>query len=342
VKVLVDPYVIVIPPVHSTEHEVSSYVEGMEIWIDVASMPSVNVFYSSDYLSKLMETDQFPFVHKLYKLFSNAGITQYDAHTVARLFMSLFDSWKDIEDNLYVERITCQVKVKPRAFIERMISDVCVPFLHCLCRIVLQQRSGDSALDHLCVGSRSAPDKNATKLTVEAVVTNIEIREASRASQFAHEHWPAKIGSELMVLLDREHVLTFIDWAAIWASPKLAVEKAYYSVLSPSDRSRFILTDFRVGERFLDTIVNLGLHTQIGRIRSIYETCALVICGYVPRVPGINPRPLRRSIRETDGAKGMRADISQEHAGYRLHFWRQLDGLVELSCVNVHNDVTIY
>jgi hypothetical protein len=38
----------------------------------------------------------------------------------------------------------------------------------------------------------------------------------------------------------------------------------------------------------------------------------------------------------------MRADISQKGAGFRLHYWRCPDRTIEVSCVNVHNDSTIY
>lgn len=40
--------------------------------------------------------------------------------------------------------------------------------------------------------------------------------------------------------------------------------------------------------------------------------------------------------------KARGGDISQEHAGYRLHYWRCTAGIIELSCVNVHNDFSIY
>lgn len=341
-KILIDPYVIAIPPLHSPTHRVLSYVEGIEVWTGATSVPSVKVLYSPECISSLMESDQFPIVHKLAELFATAGITQYDAQTVSRLSMSLFDSWKDIEDILRISAITCQLTVTPTSFVDRMPCGVSRSFLHCLGRVVVQQSAGDMMLAELSIGSSADTDKTENKLVIQGIITHVEIGRSICTNDLVLGHLPIKVKLELPILLEREHILRSIDWAVIWRYPRWAIEKAYYSALPLSDRATYALGNFDVRSRFLNTITDLGLHTQSGRIRSIYETCALVICGYASKVRGINPRPLRRGSRDTDGAKGMRADISQERAGYRLHYWKRRDGTIELSCVNVHNDATIY
>jgi hypothetical protein len=136
--------------------------------------------------------------------------------------------------------------------------------------------------------------------------------------------------------------LKYIGWEILWEHPNLAILKAYYSAISFDDRGTYQLGSHRFGSRFLDTIRGLGLHSQAGRIKSIYETCALVVCSRAPELAGINPHRLRGNTRASDGAKGWRADISQKGPGYRLHYWQCRDGSIELSCVNVHRDMAIY
>jgi len=340
-KILIDPYVIVVPSTFSPPQRVSSYVEGMETWIGAASIPSVNILYSSHCFGSLMENGRFPFANKLAHLFSTTGIVQYDAQTVSKLFMRLFNSWKNIEDLLRIASIAGKLDVTPASFVDRISNDTSRQFVDCLGKVALEQEAPTTEFAEFTIGSTdSDADGTVTKLAVNGVITQLEVQHGVRADKIV-SNLPATVNCEFSVLLSREQVLRFIDWTIIWKFPAWAIEKAYYSAVPSSDRATHVLSSFDVGNRFIDTIIGLSLHTQAGRLRSIYETCALVICGYASQLRGINSRSLRGSVRG-DGAKGMRADISQEQAGYRLHYWKRRNGTVELSCVNVHNDVTIY
>jgi hypothetical protein len=146
---------------------------------------------------------------------------------------------------------------------------------------------------------------------------------------------------EFNLLFEREDILDSLEWVELWSHANIAIEKGYYSSISATERKSFRLSPYKTGPKFIESIKNNGLHAVSGRVKSIYETCALVICGRAKELAGINPRPLRGAGR-ADGAKPMRADISQEGTGFRLHYWHCSDGTVELSCVNVHNDYKIY
>ena len=151
---------------------------------------------------------------------------------------------------------------------------------------------------------------------------------------------PFPIDESLSFLFSRVNLLDSLDWVAVWEYPEIAIEKAYYATIMPSERETFRLVKYRVGPDFIGTISGHGFQNQSGRLRSIYETCALVICGRAKHMSGINTRPLRGASR-LDGSEGKRADISKEGPGYRLHYWQCPDGSIELSCINVHNDLTI-
>lgn len=289
-----------------------------------------------------MESGQFPFANKLAHLFSTTGIVQYDAQTVSRLFMSLFDSWENIEDLLRIASIASELDVTPASFVDRISNDASRQFVDCLGKVALEQEAPTTEFAEFTIGSTdSDADGTVTKLAVNGVITQLKVQHGVCADKIVANGLPATMNCEFSVLLSREQVLRSIDWTIIWEFPAWAIEKAYYSAVSSSDRATHVLSSFDVGNRFVDTIIGLSLHTQAGRLKSIYETCALVICGYASQLQGINPRSLRGSVRD-DGAKRMRADISQRRAGYRLLYWKCPNGTVELSCVNVHNDMTIY
>lgn len=150
-----------------------------------------------------------------------------------------------------------------------------------------------------------------------------------------------EVNVDMSLLFVREDILNSLGWELLWPHASIAVQKGYFSSLNASERGRFQLSHYVIGPRFIESMRNNGLHAVSGRIKSVYETCALVICGRAKDLTGVHPRPLRGAGR-ADRAKPMRADISQEGAGFRLHYWYCSDGTVELSCVNVHNDYNIY
>lgn len=337
-NVLIDPYVIAIPPSHSSEDRILSYVEGIETWL-VTPYPFVKMLCPLKCVACLIEANQFPFRHNVGKLLSAARSTEYDAEDISRLSATLLTSWEAVEDVLRIDAIFDQLTVMPTFFGDRLPQAASELFLDCLGKVVLQKNAGDRVLAELYIGSTPDDAGNiATKLIIRATVTDIEVD----TNDLEFGSTPMQVNSELPVLLGHEDILNSIDWTVIWEYPRLAIEKAYYSVIPFNERAVYGLGNYVVGSRFLDTIVAQNLHSQAGRVKSIYETCALVSCRRATQLQGINPRPLRGNARATDGARPMRADISQRHAGYRLLYWQCRDESIELSCIGVHNDVTIY
>jgi hypothetical protein len=338
-KILVDPYVVALPSLESPRDRFLSYLEGLETWLGRTNLPPVTkILYSDDCLAHLMETDSFPFSHSLSHRLSAKGITEYDPQAISRVATSLFNSCERVEDYVWVLSITAKLAVWPGYFINRLPQRISELFHDCLAKLALQGSLDDPTLSELHVGSTDEVTLNTDEIAIHGAVTSAQISRTDAALG----PMPIQLDIKFPLLFGLEDLLAAVGWEMLWTYPAWAIRKAYYSSTSLHDRSIYTLGDFRTGSRFLGTIHDLGLHTQPGRIASIYQTCALVVCGYAPRVAGINPRRLRGRVRNSDGAIGMRADISQEGAGYRLQYWRCQDGTIELSCVNVHNDGTIY
>lgn len=335
-KVLVDPYVVAVPPLNSTTDRIVSYINGIETWIDAAAHPFLGVLYDSECVNYLLDSDTFPFPQRLKQLFSSAGITGYDANTVFASATNIFRSWVDIRSIFRIATFTGHITVSPVAFVTRISKDLSDVFVDCLGKLIVQKDAGDPEFDNIHIGS--ADCVSSSKMEIQGTITDILVDN----NEITFPTVPIQIFSNLNVLLDFEDILRSAQWDIVCQYPTLAVEKAYYSVVQRDSRDIYRLGNYKVGANFLRTLTSLGFPTQRGRIRSTYETCALVICGRASELTGINPRRLKGRGRTTDGAKGMRADISQYKAGYRLHYWKCPDGSIELSCVNVHNDVTIY
>lgn len=338
-KILLDPYIVTLPSLGSSRDRFLSYLKGVETWLCRTNPPPLTeILYSADCVAGLMETDAFPFSHNLSRLVSAKGIIEYDPQAISRMATSLLNSCEPIESYVWVLSITAELAVLPSYLIDRLPKRISDSFRDCLAKLALQTSSDDPMLSELRIGSTAQVTPNAGEIAIHGTVANAQV---SR-TDIALDPMPIQLDTEFPLLFDLEDVLDVTGWEVLWAHPDWAIRKAYYSVTSSGDRDIYRLGDFKTGSRFLDTIRDLGLHTQPGRIGSIYRTCALVISGYAPRVAGINPRRLRCCVRDSDGAIGLRADISQEGSGYRLHYWRCQEGTIELSCVNVHNDVTIY
>lgn len=337
-KVLVDPHVVAVPPTYSPKHKVTSYLDSMQTWLDAASYPFVRVFHSSNCTNQLIEIDRFPFPQQLRTLLSTSGVTGYDANTVFAFTQRLFGVWEDIEDIIPVRTITGKLDVTPTFLLDRLPGYLSEAFLGCLGRLVLQRSLGDLALSDVYIGSTDHNGHGRGDLSIIVTISNVKVDLdysvlSSKSTQ---------IDGKLTILLTLEDILKSVEWDTIWQYPSWAIRKAYYSTLQGSDRQTYPLGSHTFGHKFITTIASLGLGTKSGRMKSIYETCALIACNFAPQMAGINPRRLQHSIRVGDGAKGMRANISMERAGYRIHYWKCPDGYVEFSCVNIHNDKAIY
>ena len=337
-KVLVDPYVIAIPPIYSTKDKVLSYLNGIQSWLDTASYPFIMIFQSSDCTNYLIQTDKFPFRNNLNKLFISAGITEYDANTVFAFASRIFHSWKCIEDGLRVVRIHGKWTEIPSLLFDRLPQDLLQPFLLCLTKLWIQQSLSDNVQSDVYIGSVNHDCRIERNITISVNITNIE---ADNGDLLLVHELTQKV-LNYSILFDEEDLLKSIEWDAVWQYPIWAIKKGYYTNIQPSERNTYILGAHKFGDYFLTTITDLGLQTQSGRIRSIYETCALIACGFASPVKGINPRRLQGCTRTADGAQGMRANISKAKAGYRLHYWQCPDGMIEFSRLNVHKNLSIY
>lgn len=338
-KILVDPYLVAIPSLGSSREELLSYLEGVETWLGRAALPPLTeILYSADCMACLMQADSFPFSHSLSRLLLARGIVEYDPQAVSRLATGLFNSCEQIENYVWVLSMTAELAVSPEYLVDRLPGATSQSFRDCLTKLALQSSSGDPLSSELHVGSTAQVTPNVGEAVVHGTVTDAKVSGPNTALG----RMPIQLDTKFRLLFGPEDILGKMRWEALWAYPDWAIRKAYYSATSSSDRDTYRLGGFKTGTHFLDTIHQLGLHTQPGRIESVYQTCALVISGYATRVAGINPRRLRCTIRESDGAIGMRADISQRGPGYRLQYWRCRDGTTELSCVNLHKDATIY
>jgi hypothetical protein len=338
-KILVDPYVVALPSLESSRDRFLSYLEGVETWLGRTNLPPViEVLYPADCVARLMETNSFPFSHNLSRLMSAKGIIEFDPQAISRMATSLFNSCEQVEKYVWVLSLNAKLDILPSYLINRLPGQISELFCDCLAKLALQSSLDDAMLFEFRVGSTDEVAPSTSAITVHGTVASAQLRRTVTVVN----PMPIQLDTSFPLLFGLEDLLDATGWGILWLHPDWAIRKAYYSAISLSDRDIYKLGHFRTGSRFLKTIEDLDLHTQPGRIASIYQTCALIISGYAPRLAGINPRPLRRCVRDRDGALGMRADISQEGAGYRLQYWRCQDGTIELSCVNVHNNVTIY
>jgi hypothetical protein len=273
-KILIDPYVIALPLSSTTRSEVLSYLEGMETWLSKNIYPpSVRVFYTSECLAVLMETDRYPSWDQLKKTFSAANIVEYTPKDVAIRISSLFNSFEQIEDLLWILKVDGSLSVSPDYLVDRLPVDVARQLRSCLARLALQKDIGDSSLADLCVASVADRDTVATHVALRGSINHLE----HDGSILQLLSMPMQLDCLFLLIYGFEGLLGAIDWTTLWQYPDWAIRKAYYSALPRTERTDHKLIRCRFGDRFIDKLSSLGIHSQPARLKSVYETCALVL-----------------------------------------------------------------
>lgn len=120
------------------------------------------------------------------------------------------------------------------------------------------------------------------------------------------------------------------------------VRRAWVERTTPDDKDRFPLGDYVIGPDFLKTLETTdGIDPA-----KVVEVVGDVVSGRIEQMPARGAHQLREGdgaedqvVLRHDGAKCWRIYLEQKVSqARRLHYWRLLDGRVELSSVRLHDD----
>ncbi|WP_349826727.1 hypothetical protein [Brevibacterium litoralis] len=121
---------------------------------------------------------------------------------------------------------------------------------------------------------------------------------------------------------------------------------AWVETVQAAEKSRFPLPeDYRVGTDFVGSLEIL----DDGQFDKVMRTVVHVLTGRAKDIAGIELHRLRSGpggedapvVRSSDGARSWRAAVEQNtSAARRLHYWELDGGVIELSRVVLHDDMT--
>lgn len=339
IQAVIEPFVLAVPPNVSPSEGITRYIQSLLFWNSSISSPIIKVLYSLGCTNWLMQNNLFPFSHNIDSLLKIYGITEFSSQDISKIATNIFSKCTDIETLINIDTFQGNFDISPIYLIKRLPFNLAPIFRECIEKLAVQLLSTTPELSCICIGSTHDPGNGGqSTLVIDGRIESYTSYDTvSNAGEL-----PLDVHIELPMLFNEEDILNSTSWETIWEYPEYAIKKAYFSTIKEEERRENALGSFKVGDHFVGSIQSVGLHNDSGKIRTIYETCALIICGRAKDVRGINLHALKNIENPRPYAKGMRADISKHGPGYRLHYWEYDKSYIELSKIGFHKDFTIW
>lgn len=133
--------------------------------------------------------------------------------------------------------------------------------------------------------------------------------------------------------LFQPELFTDLDTAA-----RFAIQSSWVQWVPPTEKSTHPLADYSLGAEFAVSLDDLGVSLQSKALRAIVS----VLTGLAVEKRQVHPLRVNSAtpaVTRADGATCYRAYIEENvPSARRLHYWKLLDGTIELSRIVVHDD----
>ena len=345
-SVSIDADVVTVPFGNPTKDDAYRYVERLLDWSKLLDEPWIAICMSERSSEILTEDGLYPLRDHLRELFSEHGIVEYDANTVAVVIDRLlvrtpsFETYFRVCDVL-MEGCTVTPDILQLSSGRHLQSDLA----RCLILLAFLRAHCSDGVLNLALGLRASPSR---KVRVRALVHDIE-------HQRGDFGWPIPAPPEyfegtVLTCDDFGGVLDCIDEGAVLSSAidDAGIEIAIRIALFKSRVARVAEPDWddvngwcvgsQLGQRVRNCCLAAPGSFAASALRAFADTLEgqnLAAVHHLRTGPG-GGNPQRR--RALDGAKAWRRDIDYE---YHLHYWELAEGFIEFASVGPHNDFSI-
>ena len=341
---LLDPYLLWLPSQGCSRERLVSFADGITRWRSAAKDQGIRCLLSDAATLALSEEGCYPSRGRLRDDFGRYGVVEYDANTVFRALEGF------LRTQPYLERYT---RLSPEDIILGPNGPSVRPaWLQSRLPARLGEALGASLALIAVICKASAVDAPFVLATADAegdegraeVEFVLEMIQALGDHAVATVACPAHITESVPLARTLEEAIDALGLGALWAS---SVGTALHSACR-----RSVDADQRDAARLRSTLIHPDFRARVdrhrlssGQFETILRKIALLIGKQGPPHPSLQVKPLRASgvqpVRQADGAKAMRAHLTEVGPGYRLHYWQLPDTVIELATVNIHEDFEI-
>ncbi len=337
-NIFIDPIIVMTPPVEETQDGVRQWLTNLSTWLKEALTSPHTWLHSVKATHHLYALGRFPEYETLRIWQTRYGLDiniKQIARNVNSFFRNeAFDLERNLEQEGYlVEADHTSIQVNPQDFGARwplpLRDDVYLLLaFSCACK-------------HM--GSTLACALSIATLALAVEEKQIEVTARIAASEPAFE-WQAHalIIHTFPLLFTPADLLPTIDILALWQKGEPGVRYAV-DQFCKRDWPDFAPVEYRFGPRFFESIAAKGIDAQEALLMRLTHIMAAVIADQAKHVPGYKLHHVRKSrgsseqrVRESDGARCWRIDVTMHGAGWRLHYWQvplAAGFLVEFECI---------
>jgi len=172
----------------------------------------------------------------------------------------------------------------------------------------------------------------------------LEMVQALSGSHVASVACPVSIAESMPLVHTLEEAVDSMDLRVLWAgNVRAALHSACRRCVGVGDRDTVRLAVMRIHGDFQVLVERHRL--SAGEFETILRKIGLLIGKQGVPHPSLQVKALEydgvRRVRQGDSAEAMRAHLTEDGPGYRLHYWQLGDGVIELATVNTHEDYSI-
>lgn len=350
-EVLVDPILLCLPnPCYSAD-ELESFAKALLAWNRIVGRNNAHVLISESAQIALNKASEYPHMHRLGQLIDKYDFELANAITLNKIVQAILDKTPSLEEYYNIRAVMCSdgsVACDPQEVTSRLTGECGDVFqddlvIACLADAV---RVPDEEITVFCVISRDPfcePPPKSVKLSA-----NVELAERHSEDGPWDMTLPLSFKKAFPIHFDSNELVDELDLWSLWDNASNA-EKVYECIDEKVERLRMsgvksaVISDFRLGPDFLQSLRDWGASTRSDYAMVTVESCARIILG----IPKNEIKEFRQSENSNkqrsraDGALAFRTHITKAGVGLRLMFWRLPDGTIEFANIGAKHELEI-
>ena len=344
---LVDPYLVCLPPYCDEADVLDQFVENLLTWSDLLRRQDLAVHFPAICVEALLK-EGYPFDHELRKMAARIKADHLSSDLVCKIAQDVLERTPHLEEICKInfvdfEESTC--KVNPEVYISRLSDDIGWGFKHALVVLACLQQADNEAKIFQIVSAKSSPEEAfaSQQLQIAAHVSAIDCFDAGTSLA---KVVPLDIDHAFPVAFSGRSLLRHIGCLKLWAQAKSpidvgdAINAQVEELLTAGAGHKREATKFYVSKHFLELARRNGFADRL----NVADSCARILVGE----PKHSVEPFRvsedsSSAQRTrpDGARAFRTHLTSDGPGYRLMFWILKDESIEFANVGPKRELVI-
>lgn len=324
--IFVDAALVTTPQEDEGKEVVEAWLKTLQMWLQEALYGHFQWLHCVQASNLLTEHMRFPnfemlrFWQRKYRLDINPALLARDVNTFFR------DEMLDMQSKLEVLEYDAEIElesiyIRPETITQRWLDCIQLEMRQLLITACAYKYLGSEFAQHLHMVTLVLADR-VCEIEVSAIMIDSLPYVSCGPDQ--------KIAQTLPLLFAPDDLLPLIDVISLWHEGEQGIIYAIEQQFKKTWRKTGIEPmQFRLGSYFIESVNTANLDTNIAVLEKIIRIAAAVIADKAMEV-NCNLRHLRMSkaadspqrVRSNDGARAWRLTLTDQGAGWRMHYWR--------------------